>query len=93
MIGTDAKALVRLSIQEPLMLEQVLCEPRVAKDRVARMNLLLKADADRPKWADSIVDQALQVSTDRVARLRHRCVCEGWEAAISRRRPSASRPR
>ena len=31
-MGTDAKAVVRLSIEERLMLEKVLQEPRVAKD-------------------------------------------------------------
>ena len=33
-MGTDAKVVVRLSIEERLMLEKVLQEPRGAKDRV-----------------------------------------------------------
>ena len=92
-MGTDAKAVVRLSIGERLMLEKVLCEPRVAKDRVLRINMLLKSDADGPKWPDSKIAEAFDVSTDTVARLRHRCVFEGLEAATSRRRPSATRTR
>ena len=40
-MGTDAKAVVRLSIEERVKLEKVLNEPRVAKDRVARQNGLL----------------------------------------------------
>ena len=75
------------------MLEKVLQEPRVAKDRVLRVNMLLKSDADGPKWPDSKIAEAFDVSTDTVARLRHRCVFEGLETATSRRRPSATRTR
>ena len=92
-MGTEAKAVVRLSIDERLMLEKVLQEPRVAKDRVARINRLLKSDADGPKWPDPKIAEAFEVSLDTVARRRHRCVFEGLEAAIARRRPSATRPR
>ena len=92
-MGTDAKAVVRLSIEERVKLEKVLNEPRVAKDRVARIKMLLKADADGPKWSDPKIAEAFDVSIDTVARLRHRCVFEGLEAAIARRPPSATRPR
>ena len=92
-MGTDAKAVVRLSVDERVMLEKVLREPRVAKDRVLRVNMLLKSDADGPGWLDSKIPEAIGGRKDTVARLRHRCVFEGLEAAISRRRPSATRPR
>ena len=92
-MGTDAKAVVRLSIDERLMLEKLLQEPRMAKDRVLRINVLLKSDADGPKWPDSKIAEAFDISTDTVARLRQRCVFEGLEAATSRRRPSVTRTR
>ena len=92
-MGTDAKAVVRLSIDERVMLEKVLREPRVAKDRVLRISMLLKSDADGPQWPDSKIAEAFGVSTDTVARLRHRCVFEGLEAATSRRRPAVTRTR
>ena len=92
-MGTDAKAVVRLSIEERVTLETVLHEPRVAKDRVLRINLLLKSDAHGPKWPDARIAEAFDVSTDTVARLRHRCVFEGLEAATARRPPSATRAR
>ena len=92
-MGTDAKAVVRLLVEERLMLEKVLQEPRVAKDRVLRINMLLKSDANGPNWPDSQIAEAFDVSADTVARLRHRCVFEGLEAAIARRPPSATRPR
>lgn len=92
-MGTEAKAVVRLSIDERLMLEKVLQAPRVAKDRVLRIHMLLKSDADGPKWPDSKIAEAFEVSTDTVARLRQRCVFEGLEAATARRRPSVTRTR
>lgn len=92
-MGTDAKAVVRLSIDERLMLEKLLGEPRIAKDRVLRINMLLKSDADGPQWPDSKIAEAFEVSTDTVARLRQRCVFEGLEAATARRRPSVTRTR
>jgi len=92
-MGTDAKAVVRLSIEERLMLENILQEPRVAKDRVLRINMLLKSDANGPKWPDSKIAEAFDVSVDTVARLRHRCVFEGLDAATARRPPSNTRPR
>lgn len=92
-MGTDAKAVVWLSIDERVMLERALKEPRVAKDRVLRINMLLKTDAGGPNWPDSRIAEAFQVSTDTVARLRHRCVFEGLEAAIARRPHRATKPR
>ena len=65
----------------------------MAKDRVLRINVLLKSDADGPKWPDSKIAEAFDISTDTVARLRQRCVFEGLEAATSRRRPSVTRTR
>ena len=92
-MGTDAKAVVRLSVDERVKLERVLGEPRVAKDRVLRINMLLKSDADGPRWPDSKIAEAFGVSAITVARLRHRCVFEGLEAATSRPRPTATRTR
>ena len=92
-MGTDAKAVVRLSIDERLMLEKLLREPRIAKDRVLRIHMLLKSDANGPKWPDLKIAEAFEVSTDTVARLRQRGVFEGLEAATARRRPSVTRTR
>ena len=47
-MGTDAKVVVRLSIEERLQLEVMLNEPRLARDRGLRIRMLLKADADGP---------------------------------------------
>jgi transposase len=92
-MGTAAKVVVRLSIEERLQLEVMLNEPRLARDRGLRLRMLLKADADGPAWADSKIAEAFDVSVNTVARLRHRCVFEGLEAATSRRPPRGTKPR
>jgi hypothetical protein len=92
-MGTDAKVVVRLSIEERVKLDALLNEPRVAKDRVLRMRMLLKADADGCAWSDPQIADAFDVNPATVARLRHRCVFEGLEAAIARRSPTGTKPR
>jgi transposase len=106
-MGTDAKVVVRLSIEERLQLEVMLNEPRLARDRGLRIRMLLKADADGPTpmgrrrwadadgpaWPDSKIAEAFDVSVNTVARLRHRCVFEGLEAATARRPPRGTKPR
>jgi hypothetical protein len=68
-MGTDAKTVVRVSIEERVLLVRALQAPRVAKDRVLRINLLLKTDAVGLKWPDSRIAEAYNVSTGTVARL------------------------
>jgi transposase len=55
---------------------------------LARARILLKADqADGgPAWADEQIAEAVEVSTDTVARVRQRFVEHGLEAALVRTR-------
>ena len=92
-MGTDAKVVVRLSIEERLQLEVMLNDPRLARDRGLRIRMLLKADADGPAWPDAKIAEAFDVSVNTVARLRHRCVFEGLEASTARRPPRGTKPR
>jgi transposase len=92
-MGKDAKVVVRLSVSERIQLEAVISNKRSAKDRVLRARMLMKADADADAWSDSQIAETFEVSPLTVARLRHRCVWEGLEAAISRRPPSGTKPR
>ena len=48
-MGTDAKVVVRLSIEERLQLEVMLNEPRAAKDR--ELNAHSDATQSRRRWA------------------------------------------
>jgi hypothetical protein len=92
-MGTDAKVVVRLTVSERIQLEAVIGNKKSAKDRVLRARMLMKADADADAWPDSRIAETFEVSPLTVARLRHRCVWEGLEAAISRRQPSGKKPR
>ena len=60
-----------------------------------RAQILLKADADGPAWTDQRVAEALSCRTKTVENIRQRCVQEGFEQALERKRrasPLASPP-
>lgn len=67
-----------------------------AAKKLAHARILLKADqADSgPAWADEEIADAVEVSTDTVARVRQRFVEQGLEAALVRKtQDQPSRPR
>jgi len=92
-MGKDAKVVVRLTISERTRLEALISHKKSAKDRVLRARILMKSDADGAGWPDSQIAETFEVSPLTVARLRHRCVWEGLEAALSQRPPSGKKPR
>lgn len=92
-MGTCAKVVVRLSVEERLQLETVLNERRVAKKRVLQIRMLLKAEANGPAGSDSKIVDAVEINATTVSRLRHRGVFARLEAATSRRPPRGTRPR
>jgi len=94
-MGRDAKSkyVVRLSIDERVRLQAILAEPRAARDRVVRARLLLNADVDGLAWSNAQLCEAFDVSDSTVYRLRQQFVTEGLDAALSRKPPSATKPR
>src|SRR5271170_4404106 len=61
-----------------------------------RARILLKADASEvgESWSDSQIGEALDTSTDTVARTRQQLVEEGFEAVLIRKHsPASARPR
>lgn len=92
-MGMDAKVVVQLTVEERIQLAGVISNRKSAKDRVLRARMLMKADADGAAWPDSRIAETFDVSPLTVSRLRQRCVWEGLEAALSRRRPSRTKPR
>ena len=92
-MSKEAKFVVRLSVNERLFLNGLIAETRTAKERALRARLFLKADADGPCWTDSQIADAFEISTLKVARLRKRCVLEGWEAALCQRPQANRKPR
>jgi hypothetical protein len=61
---------------------------KAAAKKLAHARILLKADqADGgPAWPDEAIAEAVEVSTDTVARVRQRFVAEGLEAALIRKK-------
>lgn len=91
-MGKDAKHIVRLTINERMMLDGLIANSRTSKDRALRARVFLKADADGPNWSDSQIAEAFEISEITVARWRKRCVFEGLEWALSPRVQQIRKP-
>ena len=90
------KYLVTLTADEREQLIALVTAGKAAAKKIAHARILLKADqADGgPAWTDEEIAEAVEVSTDTVARVRQRFVEEGLEAALVRKkqdRPSRER--
>lgn len=81
---------VTLTSEERHQLRDLIAAGRAAASKLAHARILLKADAadGGPAWADERIADALEVSTDTVARVRQRFVEQGLEAALSRKTPA-----
>lgn len=65
----------------------------MARAKVLRAWILLKADAEGPGWTDAEICDAFEVSPSTVHRLRQRLVERGFEAALDRQPPGRTKPR
>lgn len=74
--------IVRLTDAERATLTEVLKKKRVASQTVRRAQVLLKADADGPKWTDVKIAEAFDCSTQTVENIRERLVTEGFEITL-----------
>ena len=88
--------IVRLTDGEQTQLRQLLAKKRLAAQKRKRARILLKADAgeDGPDWVDTRIAEAFDVSVATVENVRKRCVLEGLDATIERKkqcRPSRQR--
>lgn len=87
---------VRLTGEERAQLKQLLAKKRLAAQKRKRAQILLKADTsqDGPGWVDTRIAEAFDVTVASVENVRKRCVLEGLDAAIQRKkqcRPSRRR--
>jgi hypothetical protein len=87
---------VTLTDEERQQLQALIAAGKASARRLAHARVLLKADAapGGPAWPDERIAQALEVSTDTIARIRQRFVEQDLEAALSRKkqeRPSRQR--
>ena len=80
------KYIVRLTAQERDVCQRTLRRFSCGSERVRRAQILLKADADGPAWTDQQIADAVPCRTKTVENIRQRCVLEGFERALERKR-------
>ena len=80
------KYIVRLTDQEREVCRQTVHKLSGGSEKVRRAQVLLKADADGPAWTDQQIADAFSCRTKTVENIRQRCVLEGFEQALERKR-------
>ena len=83
---TQKRYIVRLTAQEREVCQQTVRKRDGTSEKVRRAQILLKADADGPAWTDQQIAAAIPCRTKTVENIRRRCVLEGFEAALERKR-------
>ena len=78
--------IVRLTAQEREVCQQTLRKLNGSSEKVRRAQVLLKADADGPAWTDERIADAFSCRTKTVENIRQRCVLQGFEQALERKR-------
>jgi len=85
---------VRLSAEERNQLEVMVKKGETAAYKIRHANMLLKADADGPKWTDAQIAEAFGCHRTTVEDVRKRLVTQGMTAALARKQQEMpSRPR
>jgi len=85
------KYIVRLSEEERQQLRALISKGKAAAYKIRHASILLKADADGPGWEDGRIAKAFACHLNTVENVRRRCVLEGLEAALERKKQA--RPR
>ena len=77
------KYIVRLSLEEKAILENVVKKLKGGTQKVIRAQLLLKADVDGPNWTDDKIAEAFSCRRQTVEGVRKRLVTEGFEVTLN----------
>jgi transposase len=85
-----AKYMVELNEEERQQLSTLITTGRAAAAKLLHARILLKADVREGSrcWTDAEIAVALDTSESTVHRVRQAFVEQGWEAALSRQRPT-----
>jgi Homeodomain-like domain len=75
---------VRLTEPERVTLQNVVKKLKGTGQKVRRAQILLKADAEGPKWTDERIAEAFSCRTRTVERLRQRFVEQGFDETLHR---------
>lgn len=76
------KYIVRLTKQERKTLQEVIRKLKGTSQKVRRAQILLKADADGPSWADSRIAEAFSCRRQTVEKIRQRFVASGFQETL-----------
>ena len=85
------KYIVRLAQEERKWLGALVSKGKAAAYKIKHANILLKADADALAWVDKRIAEAFGCHLHTVENVRRRCVLQGLEAALERKKQA--RPR
>ena len=80
------KYIVRLTEAERRRLGALVNKGKTAAYRIKHANILLKADADGPAWTDEHIAEAFRCHVRTVENVRRRCVLQGLEASLERKK-------
>ena len=83
----EKKYVVRLTSEERERLKALVSRGRASARKIGRAQVLLKVDADGPNWTDQQAADAFSIRANTVADIRRRCVEEGLDGALDRKRP------
>lgn len=81
------KYIVRLSLEERELLEDVVRKLKGSSQKLKRAQVLLKADANGPNWIDTKIADAFDCSVQTVENIRERLVLEGFEITLNGKVP------
>ena len=81
----NKKYIVRLLDEERGVCQEIVKRLKGTSEKVKRAQILLKADADGPGWADAKIAEAYGCTVRTVENLRQRLVTEGFDAAVERK--------
>ena len=86
------KYVVRLEPQERESLQKLVSKGKAAARKLTHARILLQSDVSEvgPGWVDEQIATALSVTTRTVEHVRQRCVEQGLEAALERKKREGS---
>jgi transposase len=90
----NKRYVVRLTALEREQLEGIISKGKTSARKIAHAQILLKVDANGPRWTDEQAAEVFGVHTSSVRFVRERFVLEGLESALNRKkqiRPSNQR--
>jgi hypothetical protein len=76
------KYVVRLSEDERGICQEIVKKLKGSSQKVRRAQILLKADADGPRWPDTQIAEAFNCRVQTIENLRKRLVTESFQLAL-----------